>query len=139
MRPRRSLFLRDLEAHERHKDLTQRAVVAGVLPDEIASVMLRKAFDFYDGFRDAAKIRDEAIRSASLAAMNLMLAAHAVGLGTGPMIGFDPGAIREIFRIGDRFLPVMLVALGYRAPNNPGAKPRFDVDEVTAFNDWKAA
>ncbi|AHY09918.1 nitroreductase family protein [Serratia plymuthica] len=34
--------------------------------------------------------RDEVVRSASLAAMTLMLAAQGMGLGSCPMVGFNP-------------------------------------------------
>lgn len=56
--------------------------------------------------------RDEAIRSASLAAMTLMLAARDRGFATGPMIGFDPPAVCKLLGIDANHLPVMLVVIG---------------------------
>lgn len=56
--------------------------------------------------------RDEAIRSGALAAMTLMTTARAMGLATGPMIGFDPVRVSELVRLPDDHVPVMLVVLG---------------------------
>lgn len=66
--------------------------------------------------------RDEAIRSASLAAMTLMYAAKARGFDTGPMIGFDPVAVAEVAKLRPNYVPAMLVVLG-RA-SGPVASPR---------------
>jgi len=76
------------------------------------------------------KQRDEAIRSASLAAMNLMIAAHAMGLASGPMIGFDAKAVSVDFGLAPTEIPVMLVAVGRAAPGNWPRKRRRPVVEV---------
>lgn len=64
--------------------------------------------------------RDEAIRSASLASMTLMLAAQSHGLDTSPLIGFDPAAVAEIVRLDEEHLPVMLLLIGKEASSSPG-------------------
>lgn len=132
------IVLADLEAQEKHEELITRAVAQGALPKNVAAYLLKGASDFYGEYKDHAKVRDEAIRSASLASMNLMLAAHAKGLGSGPMIGFDPGAVKEAFGISDRYLPVMLIAVGYAAPGNFAGKPRLAFDEAVSFNTGRA-
>ena len=66
--------------------------------------------------------------------MTLMLAAEARGLVTGPLSGFDPDQVRQAFDIGDRYLPVMLVAVGYAASLDEVRKPRLAVEEVLAFD-----
>lgn len=74
--------------------------------------------------------RDEAIRSASLAAMTLMFAATDAGYATGPMIGFDPTAVAGIAGLDDQHIPVMLVVIGKQAGDiRPRAK-RLPVAEV---------
>ncbi|MFQ3585198.1 MAG: nitroreductase family protein, partial [Cyanobacteriota bacterium] len=77
--------------------------------------------------------RDEAIRSGAMAAMALMIAAQAKGLVSGPMIGFDPEGVKREFNIPDRYVPVMLLPVGYAAPGNWPRKPRLSVNEVLAF------
>lgn len=62
--------------------------------------------------------RDEAVRNASLAAMQLMLAAKAYGYDTVPMGGYDHEAVIREFHIPDRYLPVVMIPIG--KAENPG-------------------
>ena len=77
--------------------------------------------------------RDEAIRSGSLAAMTLMLAAKGQGLVSTPMIGFDPSAVAQEFGLSDAEIPVMLVTVGYPGATNWPQKPRKAVNDVLQF------
>lgn len=77
--------------------------------------------------------RDEAIRSASLVAMTLMLAAQAMGLVSGPMIGFDPEQVRTGFDLGPDEIPALLVTVGRPAPGNWPRKPRRPVSDVLSI------
>jgi nitroreductase len=82
-------------------------------------------------YRDEpGKQRDEAIRSASLAAMNLMIAAQAMGLASGPMIGFDAAAVSADFGLANTEIPVMLIAVGRAAPGNWPRKRRRPLEQV---------
>jgi nitroreductase len=74
--------------------------------------------------------RDEAIRSGSLAAMTLMLAAKGQGLASTPMIGFDAAAVSEAFNLAASEVPVMLVTVGYPGTANWPQKPRKAVHDV---------
>lgn len=74
--------------------------------------------------------RDEAIRSASLAAMTLMLAAEAKGFVSGAMIGFDPAGVSTEFSLETEEVPVMLLTVGRAAAGNWPRKPRFPVAEI---------
>lgn len=83
------------------------------------------------GYADDPQVqRDEAIRSASLAAMTLMLAAQSMGLVSGPMIGFDPAQVRAGFGLGTDEIPALLVTVGRPAPGNWPRKPRRPVPDV---------
>ena len=62
--------------------------------------------------------RDEAIRSASLASMTLMLAATGKGYVSGAMIGFDPSAVSAECALAANEVPVMLIAVGRAAANH---------------------
>ena len=77
--------------------------------------------------------RDEAIRSGSLAAMTLMLAAQELGLASGPMIGFDPRGVAAAFGLEATDVPVMLVTVGHPAAGNWPQKPRKPVSDVLTF------
>lgn len=87
--------------------------------------------DAQAAFQDKpAKQRDEAIRSGSLASMNLMLAAQAMGLVTAPIGGFDVDALRQEFDLAPEDLPVMLIAVGKPAAGNWPRKRRRPVAEM---------
>ena len=77
--------------------------------------------------------RDEAIRSGSLAAMTLMLAAKGQGLVSTPMIGFDQSAVAQAFGLSDTEIPVMLITVGYPGATNWPQKPRKAVNDVLQF------
>lgn len=74
--------------------------------------------------------RDEALRSATLGAATLMFAAEAMGLVSGPMIGFDGEGVAREFGLASNEIPVMLVAIGRAAPGNWPQKPRRPLAEV---------
>lgn len=80
--------------------------------------------------------RDEAIRNASLAAMQLMLAAQAKGLASGPMVGFDAEAFVRAFHVPPRYVPVLLVAIGKAAqPARPTS--RFPAERTIVWNGFE--
>lgn len=76
--------------------------------------------------------REEGIKSSCLAAQNLMLAAHARGLGTCPMTGpvlLAEEALREYLGIGDDKQVNMVIALGHPA-DQPAKLARKPVEEI---------
>lgn len=79
---------------------------------------------------DSQARRDEAIRSASLAAMSLMVAAQEMGMVSGAMGGFDTGSVKASFDISEENIPVMLVTVGYPAEGNWPQKLRRPVGQV---------
>ncbi|OKP95583.1 nitroreductase family protein [Paenibacillus sp. P46E] len=56
--------------------------------------------------------RDEAIRNASLSAMQFMLIAKDKGWDTCPMIGFDTEALKATLSLPENLVPVMLITIG---------------------------
>jgi nitroreductase len=126
------IVLGDLRGHEKLAQILGRSVEAGILDQKVADRWVRGADSSYSSNERFA--RDEAIRSAAFAAMTLMIAAQAKGLVSGPMIGFDPEGVKREFNISDRYVPVMLLTVGYEALGNFPRKPRLEVDEVLAFD-----
>ncbi|CAM2960150.1 nitroreductase family protein [Paenibacillus sediminis] len=75
---------------------------------------------------------EEGIKSSSLAAQNLMLAAHAKGLATCPMTGpvlLAEKQLREYLNIAEDRAINMVIALGHPAVR-PNIMPRKDVAEI---------
>jgi nitroreductase len=126
------IVLGDLRGYEKLADILGRSVKAGILDQATADGWVKSANKVYSN--DERFARDEAIRGASLAAMTLMIAAQGKDLASGPMIGFDPEGVKREFGISDRYVPVMLLTVGYPAPGNKPRKPRLEVDEVLAFD-----
>jgi nitroreductase len=117
-----------LRPHLGLRDAMQPFVAAGHVDAAAVDAMVGSATR---GYADNPQMqRDEAIRSASLAAMTLMLAAQAMGLATGPMIGFDPDQVRAGFGLGADEIPALLVTVGRPAPGNWPRKPRRPASDV---------
>lgn len=96
-------------------------VVYADAPPEVRNTMIGQIEAAYAGSPHIA--RDEAIRNASLAAMQLMLAAKAKGYDSVPMGGYDADAVVKALSIPDRYLPVMMIAIGKAAsPARPTAR-----------------
>ena len=104
---------------------------AGIIDQAIYDMWLGAAQGMYA--QNPQLQRDEAIRSGSLAAMTLMLAAKGQGLVSTPMIGFDQSAVAQAFGLSDTEIPVMLVTVGYPGATNWPQKPRKAVNDVLQF------
>jgi nitroreductase len=126
------IVLGDLRGYEKLPGIVNHAVEAGLMDQRRAESAVKMAMASYE--KNERFARDEAIRSGAMAAMTLMIAAEAKGLVSGPMIGFDPEGVTREFNISDRYVPVMLLTVGYAAPGNLPRKPRLGVDEVLAFD-----
>lgn len=50
------------------------------------------------------------------AAQNMMLAAHAIGLGSGPVTSFSKEAVRVVLNLPQHLSPEMFICLGHPAP-----------------------
>jgi nitroreductase len=120
-----------LRPHLGLSDAMQPFAAAGHVDNAAVDAMVGSATRRYSD--DPQMQRDEAIRSASLAAMTLMLAAQAMGLVSGPMIGFDPAQVHAGFGLGGDEIPALLVTVGRPAPGNWPRKPRRPVSDVLAI------
>ncbi|PEB53149.1 nitroreductase family protein [Bacillus pseudomycoides] len=76
--------------------------------------------------------RDAAFSNASLAAMQLMLAAKATGWDTCAIGGFNSQALMEEFNVSSRYVPIMLITIGESTLKGHPA-PRMSVEQVTEW------
>jgi F420 biosynthesis protein FbiB-like protein len=87
-----------------------------------------------DAYPDAGRREAEflmAVQSTAMATQNLLLAAHAEGLGACWMCAplFCPDAVRDALALGTDLHPQGLITLGY--PEQPGkARPRKAVEDI---------
>ena len=125
------IILGDLQGAEQLPQVLDRAVEQGAMARLKADAWIRQARQIY---ADAGQARDEALRSCSLAAMTMMLAAEARGLGSCPLSGFDPARVAREFGVDERYVPVLLLAIGYPASSETTRKPRLPLDDVLTFD-----
>lgn len=97
-------------------------------PDEIRVTLLGQINGAYANIPQFA--HDEAIRNGSLAAMQLMIVAKAKGYDTVPMGGYDKAAVKKQLNIPDRYVQIMMIALG--EAEDPGrASGRLPIEHQT--------
>ncbi|RTE04852.1 nitroreductase family protein [Paenibacillus whitsoniae] len=122
--------LGDLEANKNAELVFGPAVEGGFIPQAVKDSLVSQIENAYQYPQVA---RDEAIRNASLAAMNLMIAAKALGYDTCPMGGYDAAKFVEAFNVPARYVPVMLISVGLAAtPARPSG--RLTLDQIAVAN-----
>lgn len=115
------VVLGDLEAYQDVGPMNEGMLHLGVMDQIEFNETVREVHTMYESRGDQFK-RDEAIRNASLSAMQFMLIAKDKGWETCPMIGFDADAIQQALGIPERYIPVMLITLGKEDTSKP--RPR---------------
>jgi nitroreductase len=77
------------------------------------------------------------VHDCCLASENLMLAAHALGLGTCWVGAFDEGKVAQALGIPEGIRVVGLITLGYPAQKESAPTPRVPLDEVVHWEVFK--
>ncbi|MGR6872961.1 nitroreductase family protein [Pseudomonas sp. HK3] len=121
-----------LNAHKKLASTLQLSVDKNIMPSSIADSWVKAATGSHD--ENPMHQRDEAIRSASLAAMTLMFAAKSFGFDSGAMGGFDSEKVSEIFSLSDDDIPVMLITVGRGIEQNWAQKARKPIDEILSIH-----
>lgn len=125
--------LGDLENIRMAEKIYGQAVDAGFMPADTAKSMVEHYTGMYSSMPPEA-IRQIAYTDGGLVSMQLMLVTRAKGYDTVPIGGYDKQKFMEAFRISERYIPIMLVAIGKAAkPGHPTV--RLAVDDVAFFNE----
>ncbi|MGM0846298.1 MAG: nitroreductase family protein [Bacillota bacterium] len=101
--------LGDLEANKNADPVLDPSIEKGEMSQELKEVLVRQIEGAYS--REQYP-RDAAFSNASLAAMQLMLAAKGKGWDTCPIGGFNPQKLMEEFDVSPRYVPIMLITIG---------------------------
>jgi nitroreductase len=72
-----------------------------------------------------------------IAAENLMLAAHALGLGTVFVGVFDEKELRQVLKVPPEMRIVGLFPIGYPEETLDSAPPRKPLEEIVRYGSWK--
>ncbi|HLD06184.1 MAG TPA: nitroreductase family protein [Candidatus Nanoarchaeia archaeon] len=75
------------------------------------------------------------IQNGAAAAENMMLMAHALGLGSCWVGSFDEEKVKRVCQIPDRARPQVVIAVGY-ADEQPPIPPRLTLENVTYLNKY---
>ncbi|MEM4267547.1 MAG: nitroreductase family protein [Candidatus Woesearchaeota archaeon] len=75
------------------------------------------------------------IQDCAAAAMNMLLAAHAQGLGACWVGAFDEDAVKKIAGIPDYARPQVVIPVGYPGESVP-APPKFKIENVVFIHRW---
>jgi nitroreductase len=72
------------------------------------------------------------------AAMNMMVVAHALGLGSCPVTSYSTSGVGTLLSLPPGVIPQMILLLGHPAPHQrklrPGASTRLTVDDLTFWD-----
>lgn len=115
------------EHQQLHKTL-QASVNTHIIEQRVADSWVLQAASAHENNEQLQ--RDEAVRSASLAAMTLMLAVQDMGLASCAIGGFDAVEVAQQFSLAPNELPVLVVAVGYPAAHNWQQKIRKPLSEI---------
>lgn len=122
-------ILGDLEADKNAEAIFSSDVEKGLMTQEIKDAIIGQ---IQGAYQNAQYARDAAFSNASLAAMQLMLAAKGKGLDTCPIGGFNVSKFVEEFNVSDRYVPVMLITVGTAAqPARPS--DRLSIEQTTTW------
>lgn len=121
-------ILGDTQANHNAEILYGQAAKNGALPQEVADRLIQDINRTYE-HGGAEYGTNQAFLNASLFAMQLMIAAKALGYDTVPMTGFDSAALVKEFHVDSRYVPVMLISVGI-SDEHPHQTPRFPVSSI---------
>jgi nitroreductase len=86
---------------------------------------------------DAARINKGLYIDVGTAAQTMLLASHALGLGSGIVTSFSQAGVASVLNFPEHLSPELIIALGYPAPTQPPAmRPRAPLT-WQSLTDWE--
>ncbi|XVQ16073.1 nitroreductase family protein [Spirillospora sp. CA-255316] len=110
-----------------------RAFAPGII--EPPPLVVLACFDRSRAVQDTGGPWDEGLLCVAMAVQNLLLAAHALGLGGCPVGSFRKPVIRTLLNLPEHLDPVLLVPVGYPARGRAQAARRHR-NEVISYESW---
>ncbi|MBI5937561.1 MAG: nitroreductase family protein [Betaproteobacteria bacterium] len=124
--------LGDKNPHRRDDQILQQFVDGGYFNDEVKQT-LKGSIDVV--YPNEERRVEHAVCGASLAAMTMMLVADGMGLGTAPLIGFDPKGVAEYLKVPNDYMVVMMMCIGHPSHKELPRQPRRGYED---FVHWGA-
>ncbi|WP_243354935.1 nitroreductase family protein [Bacillus litorisediminis] len=124
--------LGDTESYRMAGKIYGQAVEAGFMSEEVAKSFVERTTSTYSSL-PAEVARQIVSTDAGLVSMQLMLIARAKGYDTVPMGGYNKAKFVESFGIPERYIPIILIAIGKAAkPGHPTT--RLPIGDIVSFN-----
>lgn len=101
----------DKNAYLSASKIYEGSMMLGMIDKTQYDIMIDSIKNLYEGWGESFQ-HDEAIRNASLSAMQFMLLAKNKDWDTCPMIYFDKDKIKEILNIPDNEVPAIMITMG---------------------------
>lgn len=130
------VVLGDTEGYKKADQIYGEAAERGFMPEDTAKSFAERTVSMYGSL--PKEVLHKIIHTdGGLVSQQLMLVARAHGYDTVPMGGYDAAQLKEAFNISDRYIPIMLIALGKAAkPGHPTT--RLPIEDITFFNEMPA-
>ena len=126
------LIFGDLECQKNADEITNRAIEAGFMSQEVKDHVMNVAVPSFEQ-ASREKLNDIVKMDCALAAMQLMLIARAHGYDTNAIGGFDHDKLGEVFGMdSQRYVPALIIAIG-KSNYKSHDTIRLDAQEVTSF------
>ncbi|WP_342769971.1 nitroreductase family protein [Paenibacillus cellulosilyticus] len=109
--------LGNTKAHLNAAELNEGLKTLGLLSEQEYKMVVDNTIQFYES-RGEDFQREDAVRNASLSAMNLMLIAKDKGWDTCPMHSIEGQALEALIEVPEGFIPVMMITVGKSAPES---------------------
>ncbi|UKS29366.1 nitroreductase family protein [Paenibacillus sp. HWE-109] len=124
--------LGDLESYSYSEKIYAAAVEAGYMTEEIKNTIVANINGVLSQI-DSNDLKNSVLIDCGLVSMQLMLVAKARGYDTVPMAGYDAVKFKAEFGISERYVPVMLIAIG-KAAQAGHPTVRLPIDDVLFWN-----
>lgn len=97
-------------------------------PKEVQNILLPAIENYYTNHHQGQ--RDECLRSAGIAAMNIMLMAKEMGYDSCPMDGFDFDKVASLIKLPHDHIVVMMITVGKKLQDARPRSGQLALDEV---------
>jgi nitroreductase len=127
------VVLGDTEGYNKADQIYGEAAARGYMAEDVAKSFAERTKQTYGSL--PKDVQHKIIHTdGGLVSQQLMLVARARGYDTVPMGGYDAAKLKEAFGISERYIPIMLIALGKAAkPGHPTT--RLPINDITFFNE----
>jgi nitroreductase len=125
--------LGDVESKKKAAEIYGQAVKMGLMPEGTAKIFVERIQS-----QPPEVSRQTALVDGGLISMQFMLIARAKGYDTVPMGGYDKGKFMEAFGISNRYVSIMLIAIG-KAAKSGHPTTRLPIENVAFFNEMPMA